>query len=607
MLIGRMSDSAGRAGDGFLRILLGEDIPERAGKIRQAFRDSETPAEFDMAGSLGEFEVLAAARPPDVAILDANLSGGKALNVLHSPPEAGAFPVLVIAGSGEERTAAAALQAGAIDFIVLFPGAFAALPFVVNRVLREWRLRLAHKRSLDALAESEASLSAILQSTADGILAVDRNGRVLYYNERFAEMWQIPPDVIATRDNAVMLRHIRDQLADPVGFMAKVDALSATTEEDFDTIYFKDGRVFDRVSRPLLEGTNHRGRVWSFSDVSDQIRTESALRESEGIFRQLMKNSPIYIFFKDENDRVLRLSDNFEHMLGIPVEEALGRGMEELYPAAMARTMIEDDNRVLRTGSKIEIEEELAGRFYTTIKFPIHIEGKRYLAGFTIDITDRTLMEKNLRASLREKEVLLQEIHHRVKNNMQVISSLFSIQSRQTQNAECREILREGQARIRSMSLVHERLYQSSDLSKIDLPAYIQSLAVHLLQVSLIDGEQVKLETDLEPISLDINTAVPFGLILNELISNALKHAFPNGRKGLIKIRLRRGAGGEVILKVADDGVGFQGNLDFRTAESFGLKIVGLLVKQIRGVIDLDRTGGTAFIVTFREPASEAK
>jgi len=588
-----------------LRILLGEDIPERVAAVQQAFRDSETRVELATAGTLREFQDLAAVRAPDIALLDLNLAGGDPLSVLHAPPESGDFPVVVIAGPGDERTAAAALQAGAMDFIILFPGSCASMPLAINRVMRDWRFRQEHQRGLEVLADSRASLQAILQSTADGIIAISRGGRVLFYNERFAEMWQIPPNVISVGNYEELLGYLRDQLPNPDHFLAKVAALDDSTEEDFNTIHLKDGRVFDRVSRPLMDGTKHCGRIWSFSDVGDQIRTEAALRASEGVFRQLMKNSPVYIFFKDEDDRAVRLSDNFENMLGRPVEELLGKSMEELFPAAMARKMIEDDYRVLRTGSKIEIEEELAGRHYTTIRFPLLIEGKRYVAGFTIDITDRILMEKELRESLREKEVLLQEIHHRVKNNMQVISSLFSIQSRQTESEECREILREGQARIRSMSLVHERLYQSGDLSKIDLPGYIQSLAVHLFQAHLVDPEQVRLETDFEDIDLDVNTAVPFGLILNELISNALKHGFPKGRKGTIKIRLRRGAGGEVILRVADDGVGFQGQPDFRKAKTFGLKIVNLLVDQLRGVIDLDRTSGTAFIVTFREPQPE--
>jgi len=224
------------------------------------------------------------------------------------------------------------------------------------------------------------------------------------------------------------------------------------------------------------------------------------------------------------------------------------------------------------------------------------------------DITERKRTESQkedaheaIQASLREKEVLLREIHHRVKNNMQVISSLFNLQAGHTLSAECREILKEGQTRIRSMSLVHEKLYQSRDLSKIDLAGYIQNLAVHLFHVYLVDPNQVRLETDFEEVALDINSAVPCGLLLNELISNALKHAFPRGRSGVIKIGLRRGASGTVELQVADDGVGFPVGMDFRRAESFGLQIVNLLVGQLEATIEMDRTNGTAFTVVFHE------
>jgi len=224
------------------------------------------------------------------------------------------------------------------------------------------------------------------------------------------------------------------------------------------------------------------------------------------------------------------------------------------------------------------------------------------------DITERKKAESQreaaqeaIRASLREKEVMLREIHHRVKNNMQVISSLFNLQAGHTLSPECRGILKMGQTRIRAMSLVHEKLYHSRDLSKIDLAEYIQSLAVHLFHVYLVDPDQIRLETDCGEVDLDINSAIPCGLILNELISNALKHAFPDGRKGLIRIELKRGADDTIVLRVADDGIGFPKEMDFREAESFGLQIVNLLVHQLEAGIELDRTNGTAFIVTFRE------
>jgi two-component sensor histidine kinase/DNA-binding NarL/FixJ family response regulator len=217
------------------------------------------------------------------------------------------------------------------------------------------------------------------------------------------------------------------------------------------------------------------------------------------------------------------------------------------------------------------------------------------------EIAERKRAEEALRASLAEKEALLREIHHRVKNNMQVISSLFSLQAEKTRNRECLGILREGQARIRSMSLVHEKLYRSRDFSKIDLADYIQSLVVQLLRAYLVDPKQVRLETNLEEVLLDINSAVPCGMILNELISNALKHAFPKGRTGVIKIGLKQGTGGTIELRVADDGVGFPEELDFRKPESFGLQLVNLLADQLDATFELDRGNGTAFAVSFCE------
>jgi PAS domain S-box-containing protein len=218
-----------------------------------------------------------------------------------------------------------------------------------------------------------------------------------------------------------------------------------------------------------------------------------------------------------------------------------------------------------------------------------------------LDITERKRAEEEIRVSLQEKEVLLREIHHRVKNNMQVISSLFNLQVGHTLNEGCRAILKEAQTRIRSMSLVHEKLYQAGQLSRIDFGGYINSLALHLVHVYGAKPGLVRLETEFEDVTLDITSAIPCGLLLNELISNALKHAFPENRSGVVRIALKRGTGGLIEVRVADDGIGFSEDLDFANAESFGLQIVNLLIRQLDATIELDRTNGTAFTVTFRE------
>ena len=166
--------------------------------------------------------------------------------------------------------------------------------------------------------------------------------------------------------------------------------------------------------------------------------------------------------------------------------------------------------------------------------------------------------------SLREKEGLIQEIHHRVKNNMQVMSSLLNLQSNATANAECREILRDARTRIYAMSLVHEKLYQSKSLARIDFAEYIDFLAGHLFQLCQVNSDQVRLEMDSGKMQLDINSAVPAGLLINELIVNAFKHAFPDGRKGVVKIGQKAGPDGTIEIRVAVDGVGFPEGCDFR-------------------------------------------
>jgi PAS domain S-box-containing protein len=217
------------------------------------------------------------------------------------------------------------------------------------------------------------------------------------------------------------------------------------------------------------------------------------------------------------------------------------------------------------------------------------------------DITQRKKAEDQLQASLREKEVLLREIHHRVKNNMQIISSLLSLQSRHIQDPGVLEVFKESQRRIRSMALIHERLYQSADLSRIEFSQYLDNLANRLLHSYQVDSDRVRLNLHSEQVFLNINTAIPCGLIVNELISNALKHAFPNGRRGEVAVELRRNESGEFLLRVSDDGVGFPKALDFRRTETLGMQIVVTLVDQIDGTIEMGESGRTEFLIRFKE------
>jgi two-component sensor histidine kinase len=215
----------------------------------------------------------------------------------------------------------------------------------------------------------------------------------------------------------------------------------------------------------------------------------------------------------------------------------------------------------------------------------------------------RKRAEEDIKASLRVKEDLLREVHHRVKNNMQVISSLLNLQAGSIENPIVRVLFRESQARIQAMSFVHEKLYGSRDLAKVDFVEYLQSLAAHLFRLYGVDRTKVRLEINADTVFLSLDTAMPCGLIVNELVSNALKHGFPGKRRGSVAISVTAGkAPGEFILAVSDTGVGFPKEVDFReTSGSLGIRLVLTLVNQLGGRIDLDRSSGTTVTIQFRE------
>jgi two-component sensor histidine kinase len=214
---------------------------------------------------------------------------------------------------------------------------------------------------------------------------------------------------------------------------------------------------------------------------------------------------------------------------------------------------------------------------------------------------ERKWTEEKIRASLREKDVLLREIHHRVKNNMQVISSLLNLQSRHTEDEKVLDLLRGIQNRVKSMTLIHERLYQSEDIAKVSFVEHVQTLTSHLFSSYGIDPRTVKLNINIKDVLLDINTAIPCSLIINEIVSNSLKHAFPDGRKGEIKVAMHPLNKKEIGLVVSDNGVGLPKGMDFRKTGSLGLHLVRLLAEdQLHGDIKLDRTKGTNFNIRLK-------
>jgi two-component sensor histidine kinase len=208
-------------------------------------------------------------------------------------------------------------------------------------------------------------------------------------------------------------------------------------------------------------------------------------------------------------------------------------------------------------------------------------------------------LERAIRSSLDEKEVLLKEVHHRVKNNLQVISSLLHLQSQHTKDHASIQMFQESRDRVRSMALIHERLYRSRNLAHVDFTDYVESLATYLFRSHQVDSERINLVVDVQAVKLSIDAAIPCGLLLNELISNCLKHAFQGKERGEIRIALIPVSAGEILLSVSDDGVGFPLGVVPQAAETFGMQLIADLVNQLHGSLQINGDAGTTVRIVF--------
>jgi two-component sensor histidine kinase len=219
--------------------------------------------------------------------------------------------------------------------------------------------------------------------------------------------------------------------------------------------------------------------------------------------------------------------------------------------------------------------------------------------GTVEDITEKKLAEEKLLSSLQEKEVLLKEVHHRVKNNLQVIISLLRLQSRYLDDPRLLELLQASQNRIRSMAMIHEQLYASQNFARVDFDEYIKNLITHLYVVYGVSPNRVSFKVQAAKIYLDINRAISCGMIINELVSNALRHAFPENRQGEIIVSLKQDEIGRFYLLVKDNGVGLPEAVEVEKAATLGLQIVRILVHQLGGSLRVIRSHGTTFSISF--------
>lgn len=340
------------------------------------------------------------------------------------------------------------------------------------------------------------------------------------------------------------------------------------------------------------------------------LERTAELARSEERFRLLVEGVTDYaIFMLDPDGAIVTWNSGAERIKGYRAEEIVGRHFSCFYTAedVASGKPRQELQQAIRQGS---FEEEGwrvrkdGSRFMAQVLITPLFDESAQLVGFskvTRNITERKLAEAQAREALR-REMLLKEIHHRVKNNLQVISSLLFLQSTNISDPNTLESLKESQSRVKSIALIHEKLYRSEDLEKLDFAEYVRDLLADLLRTYQVQQENALLHTDIEGIRLGIDTAIPCGLIINELVTNALKHAFPlQGTRGDIWIGLRPAGPQSYVLTVRDNGMGLPADFDWRRSKSLGLKLVMDLAKQLDGTVEVQVNSGTTFTIAFKE------
>jgi PAS domain S-box-containing protein len=600
-----------------LRILYLDDSAFDRELVRDSLEREQSGFILSEAASRDEFDVLLNSREFDLILSDFNILGFEGLDVIRTVREKGlAVPVVIVTGTGSEIIAAEAIKNGAADYVIKTPHHIRRLPHTIRNVIDRYREKTA-------LRESEQRYRILFETMAEGVVYQDGEGRITSVNPA------------AEKILGMSLKQMKGRaLGDPVWGAIREDGSPFPRDQHPSTRALKSGKPVRNVTMGVLnarkktrrwilvnavplfkEGDARPSQVYTtFSDITPRKNIEEQQKSHLYFFETLVDTIPNPVFYKDRDGRYQGCNRAFaEQILGLPKSEIVGRTMEDLnqeIPPDLAGIYAAKDRDLFEKDGIQFYEEKVRCADGRTRLFRFNKAAYKDasgvlsgLVGVMVDVTDIREAEIRIKASLLEKEVMLREIHHRVKNNMQIIISMLRLQEQGHKDKRIGHSFRIAQNRIRSMALIHERLYQTEDLAHINFAEYSRQLITHQLAVFHQNAAGISLEIDADDLILDVNEAIPLGLIFNELTSNALQHAFPEG-KGTVRILLKNMEenefGDDVFLEVRDDGCGLPEDFDPDRLDSLGLQLVYDLVKQIDGRITFLREEGTIVRISFK-------
>ena len=467
------------------------------------------------------------------------------------------------------------------------------------------------KKIENEIVNSEKKYRELFENFSDAVIIVDENNITIDINEAGKNLFEVEDNVaynfysfVSDKDKRIVAEKAKELRSEGMvrNFEIEIIAAKGTKKniEISSSAFYQNG-IF-KGSRDVIR------------DISEKKKREKLLIQQSSTIQSIFENTSNVVIwtldrkfnisslnsefiriFKDKIGESIQVGDNFFSKISDnlkPYKPELIGDMKNAYNSAQLGISQNFESVIYGLNGKQMI--------YETFLSPIKIKGKNKfdLACLAIDLTHKKEIELKLRKLLNEKEVLLKEVHHRVKNNLQVISSILNLQSSYVKDQMTLDILRESQNRIKAMSFIHESLYRSDDFSYVNFSSYINSLSSNLVQTYIIKHANIDLELDLGDVNLNLDQAIPCGLIINELVSNSIKYAFPFNRKGKIRIELIK-EGNKINLKVSDNGVGLPDNLDVENTDTLGLQLVYTLVSQLDGDIQMITKKGTTFLFNF--------
>jgi PAS domain S-box-containing protein len=466
----------------------------------------------------------------------------------------------------------------------------------------------------EKLRETEATIRALMDSPVDSMLILDPKGVIIDTNATFA---------------ARVGKNIAELIGADSYSLFSVDLAKSRRTRVEEVIQkgvpirFEDKRGdmwLDQSIHPIFDAQDNLVKIAIVArDITDRKQMEEALRESEEKYHNLYRDSAIGIFHSTFEGKFIDVNPALAKMLGYDSPEEVittisniaGEVYAEHHPYDVSATAVLDSGGVLNVENRYRRKDGTLWYGNLHLRIVPDKQGRpSHYEGFVEDITGRKQAEEAIQQALTEKEVLLREIHHRVKNNLASIISLIGLQSASLKDPTAISLLKDLETRIRSIALVHESLYALNDLSRIRIATYTENLTIELFQVYGI-GTHVQRRIEMGDITMPIETALPVGLVMNEIVTNSLKYAFPKkfscneirGEPCTITISMQR-EGSDYLLSIADNGVGMSGETEGTVTQSLGLYLIRLIVmNQLHGNLEVNTSGGTAYSIRFPEPA----